>query len=613
MRVTGDGGRDPTPHHGAGTADHVPMRWTERAPSRVSVFVLGLVVSACAGKAGVAPVTESVAPTSTSVPAATSTTATPSAYGGTVVVGIADGGAPRTLNPFLEGPDAAVLDLVAPALFAQAFDIDPEGRTRVPDAVTGVPSQEEGTLVDNGDGTTQVTVSVVDGAQWADGTPISGADLEFTYRIAVDPTLPIRQDVSDAYDAIVPGSVTSEGRTISFAMEGGADPTGLFSVILPAHEVEAEDFAVAWDDQLWVSGGPFVLTDFEPGRFLELRRNPRYWKVTAAEDAPLPFLDRIVIRFYEPGSGIDPRLITDFSSTDVDVVVFDHAETRADSFEASWDEGAKLLEQAGGEWEHLNFQFGPANRNRESRNASTAFRRAVLHAIDRPSLAAARSTTVADSILQRFVPGLGDAPWARYDFDPVETARLLGDSEPPVVLTVPGDDARALALGGDIVTMLRDAGFDAELQLEDAAVFFGSTLDDGSWDVGVWRFGSGTGVGAARQFMHFYDPDGLPFVGTNFFRWGTVDSLVDDGATARYREVIDALDASIDPETTESLLVEAEQILADQAVLLPLLLAGVDGVGYWVEEVTGVAINPAQGVFWNVDVWRVPDGGDTTG
>jgi ABC-type transport system substrate-binding protein len=142
--------------------------------------------------------------------------------------------------------------------------------------------------------------------------------------------------------------------------------------------------------------------------------------------------------------------------------------------------------------------------------------------------------------------------------------------------------------------------------LEDADLFFGSTLDNGSWDTAVWRFGSGSGLGAAADFFRFFDPDGLPFVGNNFFRWGTVDSTVSDGATRRYRELIDAIDTTADPEVLAELLVEAEQILADQAVILPLVLSGDVGLGYWPDAIAGVEINPRQGPLWNVDIWRVP-------
>ncbi len=571
------------------------------------VVVLG--ASACVGAQGVepAPPTTGAATTIGSVgDPVTSTTARSSAYGGTLVVGIADGGAPRTLNPFLEGTDAAVLDLLAPALFVQGYDVDPETGSRIPDAFVEVPSFEAGTIIDNEDGTLDVTVEIVEGARWADGMPITGGDLEFTYRLAIDPALPIRADVADLYSAVVPGSPRADGRKLSFRMRAGTDPVDLFSIIVPRHAVEASDFARDWTDEAWVSGGPFTLSDWQPGQFIEMSRNESYWKVTQAEGAPLPFLDRIVVRFYEPGLSIDPRLVDGLERGEVDLAVFDRAEARTEEFSGAAAAGVVIQVAPSGEWEHLNFQFGPANRNVDSLNDSTSFRRAVAHAIDRDSLAEERGTAVADSILDRFVPGLGDQPFAAYDLDLASVAEVLETDRPPMLLTVPGEDAAAIALGGDLVTMLRDAGFDAELQLEDASLFFGTTLDDGTWDVSAWRLGAGSGLGAAADFMRLFDPAGLPFVGDNYFRWGTVDSVVIDEATERYGQIIDELNRVAQPGEIRELLVEAEGILADQVVILPLILAGEVGVGYWPSAVSGIAVNPVQGPLWNVDVWRVP-------
>ena len=586
------------------------MTFSALQRARIPTIVLTAAVwlTACVGAQGVSPTTSAPAPTTTSQPATETTGVTNSApssvYGGTLVVGVADGGAPRSLNPFLEGADSRVLDMLIPALFAQGYDIDPETDTRVPDAFVAVPSIEAGTVVDNGDGTIDVTVEIVDGARWADGAPITGNDLEFTYRLATDPALPIRADVAGIYSAIVPGSPRADGRTLTFRMSAAGDPTELFSAIVPRHAVETFDFATEWTDRLWVSGGPFVLNDWQPGQFVELTRNENYWRVTQAESAPLPFIDRIVVRFYEPGDSIDPRLIDAFERGEVDVAVFDRAETRGFEFETA----AALVQTAPtGEWEHLNFQFGPANRNGDSHNASATFRRAVAHAIDREALAESRGTSVVHSILDQFVPGLGDQPFSVYDFDLDAVSGVVGD-EPPMLLTVPGNDPATVTLGGVLVTMLREAGFEAELQLEDTSLFFGATLDDGSWDVSTWRFGAGSGLGAAIDFLQFFDPDGLPVVGVNYFRWGTVDSAVSNDQTRRYRQIIDALDQASDPEIIRDLLVEAEAILADQVVILPLILSGNSGIAYWPEAVAGVRINPVQGPLWNVDTWRVPVG-----
>jgi ABC-type transport system substrate-binding protein len=596
------------------------MEWLRRARLAGAIVTWAMVAAACAGSEGIAPgdVIRTSTTSATSTTSSGATVAPQSIYGGTVVVGVADGGSPRGLNPFLEGPDSPVLDLLVPAVFAQGFDTDPVTGERIPDALAALPSLSDGTVVDNGDGTMSVTVALVEGAKWADGTPMTGADLEFTARIASDPDVPIRPDIAAAYEAIVPGSFRTEGGTVTFLMGAGSDPAALFEMIIPRHAVEASDFAGDWNDELWVSGGPFVLTDWEPGSFVELSRNDEYWKVTAAEGASLPFLDRVVVRFFDPGPEIDIRLVEGFERGDLDVVVFDRAEERSADFGDSIDAGAVLESVESGEWDHLNFQFGPANRNERSLNMMREFRLAVVAAIDREALAADRGTVRLDTILGTYLPGAGTDPWAEietgqdridallYDIEVVTGRDMFAGDGPEVVVTVASDVASTVALAGEIVSMLREAGIGAQLQLEGSELFFGSTFDNGSWDLSTWRIGAGDGLGDALRFFRIYDPDGLPFVGDNYFRWGTVDSTVSNAATRRYGEIIDEISETVDPGKMLEMLVEAEQILASEMIVLPLIVSHLEGTISWPTAVIGVEANSRQGVLWNVDTWRRP-------
>jgi hypothetical protein len=59
-------------------------------------------------------------------------------------------------------------------------------------------------------------------------------------------------------------------------------------------------------------------------------------------------------------------------------------------------------------WEHINFQFGPGNRNPESLNEHLAFRRALAHAVDRDAIAAVvpGAGFAIDSHVDAFLPDL---------------------------------------------------------------------------------------------------------------------------------------------------------------------------------------------------------------
>lgn len=574
--------------------------------------VAAIVFAACATGTGIQPGT-----TVDTVPAEPSTTVTTTAstpYGGTVVVGVGTGGSPRSLNPLLDGPDTAMLDLIAPAVFAIGYRVDPATFELVPHVLEAIPSIENGGVVDNGDGTIDVAVTVAPEARWAGGPPITAADLEFTWRLIVDPALPIRPELVRRYSNIDPDSVVADGRTLSFTMTATPEYELLFDLIVPRHSVEGSDFTGDWNDTLWAAGGPFEFGAWQPGQYLEVVRNEEYWNV-GSRGEPLPYLDRLIFRFYETGDPPDPRLVEAFGTGDVDVVVFDEA-TESAVFRA--DESAVVEIAPGLFWDHLNFQFGPGNRNPESLNRHVEFRRAIAHAIDRSRLALEVGGTPLTSAMRPYDRSFTESPWADYEYDLEAVKGLLftleneigrdlfaGDG-PRVVLTVASDGERSIALGGALVTMLRTAGFDAELQLEDSALFFGSTVDNGTWDLATWRFAGGPGLGAGIEFVQMFDPDGLPFVGANYYRWGTIDSTVSGDAVEAYRDTLFRLRGTIDPEEVVALLVEAESLLAEQVVLIPLLSSGESGMARR-EGLSGPTVNPVQGVIWNVDEWQLGD------
>lgn len=530
------------------------------------------------------------------------------------MVGVGIGGSPRTLNPLLDGPDTEVLDLIAPAVFAVGYRVDPVTLDLVPHVLEAIPSIENGGVVDNGDGTITVTVSVASGARWADGAPITAADLEFTWSLIVDRDLSIRPELVRRYSHIAADSVVADGRTLTFTMATTTEYELLFDLIVPRHAVEGSDFETAWTDTMWVAGGPFQLAAWQPGQYLEVVRNEGYWDTGALEE-PLPYLDRMIFRFYELGDDPDPRLVEAFATGDVDVVALDDG---SDSAAFASVDGAVVEVAAGMQWDHVNFQFGPGNRNAESLNRHIEFRRAVAHAIDRTRLAVEVGGRPLASTLRLYGTSFIESPWERYEYDLEEVRSLLftleneigrdlfaGDG-PRVVLTIPSDGTSSTELGGALVTMLRTAGFDAELQLEDSALFFGTTVGNGTWDLSMWRFGGGPGLGTGTAFVEMFDPDGLPFVGSNFYRWGTIDSTVSGPEVDAYRDVLRRLRETVDPQEVAALLAEAEEILADQVVLIPLLVS--DEIGIAIRDgLVGPGLNRVQGIMWNSDQWVLDD------
>ncbi len=571
-----------------------------------------LLGAACASAIGIDPQPTTLATTtSTTAPG----TISGDGYGGTAVIGLGEVGSPRTLNPLLAGTDTETLDVVRRAVGATAYRVDPVSGALVPHLVLELPSFTNGGIVDDGGGVVSVNLRVDPEARWSDGARVTGDDFVFTFEVISDLTLPIREDVRSRYAHVVPGSMGADGAEVSFRARADTDIHLLFDIVIPRHQIEGTDFIADWNEEMWVSAGPFAFQSWEPDEFLELRRNQEYW-VRDDDGDLLPYLDRVVFRFFDVDRGIDPRIETSFRGREIDVLTLPTPLDTMEDYLQLESRGAAIATGPSAAWYQLNFQFGPNNRNSETLNRHLEFRRAVAYAIDRDELAAALGTRAQHGFVTAYRPDLDDEPWSVYERDEERVAGLLfelgerlgldlfaGDG-PRLVLTAPAANDATVDLAGRIIVMLREAGIGAELQLEESALFFGATIDDGTWDVGAWTLPGGTGTAPAIDVTEFFDPDGLPFVGTNVFRWGTIDSTVQDPITSEYADLIDRLRAAIDPNEIDPLLLEAEQMLAENMVFLPIAPAGQVAVVWWGDEVTGPAVHPLAGIAWNVETWQ---------
>ena len=120
---------------------------------------------------------------------------------------------------------------------------------------------------------------------FSDGTPFTAGDVAYTMKLLMDP-----QTHSPTGDAFRSGEGSLEVRTpaadlavITFpAPIAGLDRLFDQVAILSAHSPKKE-MAVL---------GPFFVSDYKPGSYVLLARNPNYWKRDAQGHA-LPYLDSV--------------------------------------------------------------------------------------------------------------------------------------------------------------------------------------------------------------------------------------------------------------------------------------------------------------------------------
>ena len=546
--------------------------------------------------------------TTTAAAEETTTTEAPSnekPYGGEVVV--ADDQEPPTLNWAVPGGDNFIVSIIGQSYWAGVQEIDGFTLTLIPELVTELPTVGNGGVVLNDDGTMTVNYSIRDEAVWSDGTPITGNDLQFTLDTILDPDLPIDKTT---YEDIVSTEVGDKTFTYTLAA-----PTALyeliFSAIIPQHAVEGSDFVADWNETMLPSAGPFVFSEWQKGEFVRVVRNENYWKTDEETGQQLPYLDAVTFRFIPETESI----INAFRAREVDVIQPPPATETIEALQALEPEGATVEVLSGPVWEHLNFQFGPARfeRNENSANENLAYRQCVAHAIDKNLIVdeiLAGQVEPLDSYVEAFTPALSTGAWSQYDYNVDGAIALceqakseLGvDTISTVFSTTSNNDAR-VKLSELFVDMFSAVGIDYENQLEDSQLFFGETLDNGRWDLGEWAWVGSPGLSGLVSIHDVFDPEAPPPDGSNYYRWGTEDSVIIDDNTARYAEIRDEMNASVDEAVLIPLFNEAEQILADQLVMIPLY-ARLVTAAVWGDEVGGFKHNPTQASHtWNMEGW----------
>lgn len=570
--------------------------------------VVALVAASCNGGGGS---TESTVrrTTSTAAESTTSTTSTTLAptptRGGEVVIGSDQ--EPPTLNPFVEGGDSSVVSMIGQASLAGVYDIDGSTLELVPELVTRLPTVGNGGVVLNDDGTMTVRYELRDEAVWSDGVPIDAGDMEFTWELMRNPDISGEQwtqlDVVD---------VVADGKT--FTMTFG-EPTlayeTLFRYIVPRHAVAGTNFLADWNTRMWPSAGPFVFEDWQQGEYIRLVRNEHYWKTDPATGDQLPYLDAVEFRFISDRE----ELLYQFTQRQVDVVQPPAEPDVIDRLEQLEAAGVDVEVRAGPIWEHVNFQLGPNNRNEESLNQYRPFRQAVAYAIDPARIA----TWIGRTPIYSFLDLNGESgPWVQYEHDLDLAKALLAEacamaerdceSDPPrVVFSAASDVGEGSRIGDYLAAVLDTIGIDVEVQLEESQSFFGETLYDGTWDVGWFPWAQNPGASGALSALDHFDPDSPAPDGMNYYRWGTADSLVQDDSVARFREVLQIARSSYDSAQVRSLAGAAEQILADNAVIIPVAARRVVAA-VWADKVVGFEMNPSPaGPTWNIEYWYRTD------
>lgn len=290
------------------------------------------------------------------------------------------------------------------------------------------------------------TFTLMDGATWEDGTPVTTKDVQFSYDVGASPDTP---SIKYFYETQTQKLEIVDDSTYKyFYMPGYTSGTYFIDgmiVPLPAHVygeggsspmTPAEMLADEGVNRDPLAFGPFKLTEWVAGDHLTLEKNESYWR--AGEG--LPKLDKLIYRFIPDTNQLIAQLASgecDFGTQDA---AFEGSLPLIRQFEA---EGLMVPQVvAGTVFEHLDFNTLPvdsykgASATLKAADGSilfqnVAFRQAIAYCLDRQAIV--DGATNGAAVVQHTYTSAdhplyaGDDNITIYEFDAEKGKAMLAD------------------------------------------------------------------------------------------------------------------------------------------------------------------------------------------
>ena len=141
------------------------------------------------------------------------------------------------------------------------------------------------------------TFTLRDGLKWSDGTPLTAQDFVYSWQRVCDPltAAPYAETVLgmvEGYEEAIAGDVTKLGveatddKTLVVHLANLCPYFGslaAFATLSPVQQATVEANGDAWAiaPETYVSNGPFYVTEWVPGSYILMSKNPNYWNADA--------------------------------------------------------------------------------------------------------------------------------------------------------------------------------------------------------------------------------------------------------------------------------------------------------------------------------------------
>jgi peptide/nickel transport system substrate-binding protein len=435
-------------------------------------------------------------------------------------------------------------------------------------------------------------------AVWSDGRPITSDDFIFTATTTLNP----RNDVAartgfDQMKRLV--KVNAKTFRVVFKQPFAAYKqiwSGAFGV-LPKHALQGRDFNTVWNTNVnnpnngrAISGGPFIVSDYQRGQSLTMVRNPRWW-------GKRPAVDRIVFRFI---TNTDSE-IQAMRGGEVDAI---YPQPQLQLSSLSRQSGLKVESNLGSNLEHLDFNTGPRGF---SLARAPWFRQALAYAIDReavvrqlfrtlnPSLRPLQNLTYVNN-QKEYAPSFSRYTFNRGRVDSIMRAHGCSKGGDGIyscggvkaslrIGTTAGNRLRELSLE-IIQAQAKTAGIDLRIDNSPSRIFFPAVSDE-NYHIALFAWvGTGDPVGQ----VDIYGCGG----GSNWKAY----------CSRKVTNLLRQSDAELDPAKRRSLVLQADRIMAANLPTLPLYQKPTYFV--YKSKLRGMKDNPTSaGPTWNVEDWRL--------
>lgn len=467
-------------------------------------------------------------------------------------------------NTLTASGDVSETVWVTTPIYPSVFVVEPDGST----ITLNEDLMESAEVV--GQDPTVVEYVIRDEAVWSDGTPISGADFEYQWRILNGrdcPDCQIRD--TDGLDKVVDLAVSDDGKTVTATYDSNfAEWQRPFGRLLPAHIAEENGDLYASFNEHFVetvpefSGGPYIITEYHHDVSVTLEPNPNWYGQTQ------PNLQSVTF-----------RMITDAQQTPI---ALQNGEVQVMTGQPQVDllDSLQQMEQLGVRYQ-INqslametFQFNLSN----SYLAEPALRKAIFTALDRQevidktvgqfdsnvtplgSMMVMQQQEGHQSKTEEFNYGAGDLEAAKAILD--EAGYVIDDGQ---LYTPDGDAVPAFRSVYSVGSPVRQASF-AVLQanVQELGITLNIETTDALGDTVAERSPYGYDIVIAGYI-------GSPFLASNAFKRFTTDTGYNQHySDADVDRLVDEALAATSPEDVIDLINQADTITIEAAWMMPL-------------------------------------------